>query len=137
MLYSYQFQRRFFKLDFQKHVSHMKTHLPGQRLCQPDRPYRLIINEQTNQKIYYLSYLALYLKNRKTGILTYSLHGSYTNIREQRTYTIEGIPGRLQRPNLTHNIHAIKYLPFSWNPLTNATDHCLKRNKTRLKKWYR
>lgn len=113
MLYTYQFQRRFFKLDFQKHVSHMKTRLPGHRLCQPDQPYRLIINEQTNQKIYYLSYLALYLKNRKTGILTYSLHGSYTNIREQRTYTIEGIPGRLQHPNLTHNIHAIRYLPFS------------------------
>ena len=65
MFRSCQLCHRFFKWNFLKQVGHAKTRLPDQRLCQPVRPYLLIINEQTHQKVYYLSYLALYLKIAK------------------------------------------------------------------------
>ena len=46
-----------------------------------------------------------------------------------RTCPRENVPRRLRHPNLTHNIHTLIYVPFSWNQLTIADDHCVKRDK--------
>ena len=49
MFHSCQIHRRFFEWNFLKQVGHAKTRLPDERLCQPVRPYLLIVNIHTRK----------------------------------------------------------------------------------------